>query len=263
MKNNEKEVRRLLRKPLLVTIISALIVVFSGTVWIVAQTANISAIFGSFWPSAPEVTAPSSGEISLNSFFALKNPSSLFAIKDADLVCGVDLIYFEDANHNTALLRDVGFVVKHQSIAARGGQLQFECDASKVVEIYPDGTISFRKAMNSTKSSFRPPIKILKACLWIGTSYPLFGMSMTFKSHVFQWPKAPGLPEWSEGKVVYDRQKPEPPVWPPSAAWALRGLYTDDIPRKLRPDAVECDPEPTGAYALFDAVNERPTLVFK
>jgi len=82
-------------------------------IWFLAQVANLTTVYGPFWPTDPEIHPPSGiVEPSLNAFFTIKNNSAFFDINDGHFVCGIDLPYFEDANHQTGLLRDVAFATK-------------------------------------------------------------------------------------------------------------------------------------------------------
>jgi hypothetical protein len=76
--------------------------------------------------------------------------------------------------------------------------------------------------------------------------------AVVFCFYHFQWPTVPGSNQWNEGPVIRNPQDiPAAELWPPSAAWALRGLYVDGYPKMLRPESVECDMGRLLPYALF------------
>jgi hypothetical protein len=207
------------------------------------QTANLAQIFGPFWPLDPEIHPQNAPEASLRLPFTIKNNSVLFGIVDAKMSCGVDLAILEDANHQRILARDMAFVsaIKY-SIPANGAPIGYECDASGLITVQPNGGLSLRKTLETPAGRFRGPLSIIKMCIWIGGTYKLLGIKPeTFVSIVFQWPVEPGVNRWNEGPVVRDLSDvPAAELWPPSAAWAARGLYTEGTPRMLRPESVEC-----------------------
>jgi hypothetical protein len=238
------------------------VLIFAGIVWILNQTANLAQILGPFWPVAPEIHPQNAPESSLILPFTIKNNSALFDIVDAEMSCGVDLLIMEDASHNRLLARDMAFVTGNLSIAAGGKPVGYFCDASKLIEIKLDGTISLRESLSSSPSKFRAPLQVVKTCVWIRGTYKIFGvLPWSFVSIIFQWPTVPGSNQWNEGPVIRNPQDiPAAELWPPSAAWDLRGLYVDGYPRMLRPESVECDMGRLLPYALFRATGA-PQLV--
>jgi len=248
------ELRRILRIPLRARISLAVVILFGVLVWALSQTANLVQVVGHpFWPTDPEVHPPSGiVETSLNPFFTIKNGSSLFDISNAEFICGIDLLYLEDATYRTLVLRDVAFFTGRRTVLA-GNQVDFECDARAALNIQGDGTMILRGAMRTPASDFRPPLKILKLCQWVGINYSILGVfKRRFKTAAFQWPTSTKLHQWTEGAVVRDPlTQDQAPAWPPSAAWAMRGLYKNEATKELRSDALECSANLNRPYGLF------------
>jgi hypothetical protein len=239
----------------------ALVVAGSFFLFVVALLSNIfGVLFSPFWPTNPEIHPPPGVvDPSLNPFFSVKNTSAFFDITDAAFTCGADMIYFEDSRHNTLLLRDTAVLMGPYSVRSGGGMIEYECNAARLVEIRPDGSISMREGMSSPANNiFLPPINFLRLCLWIEVNHAT--LRSPLKTVIYQWPKSASVREWSEGPVF--RDQPSLPDWPPSAAWALRGLYNEGLPRTLRKDALECSPSVRLPYALFTG-DPRPRLIVK
>jgi hypothetical protein len=220
--------------------------------------------FHPVWPAAPEIH-PISSEAgpSFTPQFIVRNPNGMYDLAPAQFWCGVDLVYFDDADYKTALVRDVAFLTGTYSIKANGGQIKYDCDASGLLQTQPDGFIAFRDPLATSHIEFREPLRIHKMCLWIGGIYNVWGHNVSFTSKIFQWPVRPSVNEWAERPVLRDpREKAASPEWPPSAAWALRSLYTQFFPRKLLPDALECSDSVKFPYLLFRG-SEKPILIGK
>jgi hypothetical protein len=134
--------------------------------------------------------------------FSIINRSDLFSITNAELTCGVDLLYFADAEGKTGYVADMGFVTGRFSIP-NDGPLAYQCNASQLAEILPDGRLSIRKSMNTKSGVFKPPLRIIMMCLWIGGDYKIWGIvPRRFTSTVFRWPTAKGVNQWIEGPLA-------------------------------------------------------------
>jgi hypothetical protein len=223
---------------------------------------NLAQVFYPLSPADPDIEPINAeGGPSFIPPFIVRNSNPIFDMANVGFRCGVDLVYFQDADSNTALLRDVAFITGNYSIRANGGQMKYDCDISGLLRIQPDGFISFREPMATSHAEFREPLRILKMCLWIAGTYNVWGHYASFTSKIFQWPAKPGVNQWAEEPSRRDPQKEAAsPEWPPSAAWALRTLYTQFFPRKLLPDALECSEAVKFPYLLFPN-SGRPILV--
>ena len=89
--------------------------------------------------------------------------------------------------------------------------VQYYCGAERYVHVQPDGSliIGTEVPLNLPKARasgvFRPPLTIVKMCMWIGGDYKIFGVvTHRFTTPIFQWPVEPGVNQWSEGAIVSD-----------------------------------------------------------
>jgi hypothetical protein len=168
----------------------------------------------------------------------------------ADFNCGVNLLYFADADGHTAILRDALFHVGTLSLSPTAST-NLRCDASQFVKIRSDGSLMIGfpggQHMETPPGPFRPPLTILKMCLWISGKYKLFLFSPPFTSPMFQWPAEPNQKQWIEGSIAFEADQEN---WIPqgsklSGAWGLRQLTTKsaDGQTRLAPNALRCDAE--------------------
>lgn len=160
------------------------------TVGMIGLTASIAGIWGPFWPVDPEIKPQNvlSG-MPLLLPFTIKNNSSMIDIVNAELRCRVDLVIMQDARHERLLARDMAFATGGlYSIKAKGPPLQYQCDASGLIRLRPDGRITLFDTMESAPSNFRPPLTIEKMCVWIMGTYTILGgrKSWSFTSNIFQ-----------------------------------------------------------------------------
>jgi hypothetical protein len=218
----------------------------AATIAIIGLGASIDQLWGPFWPTTPEISLQAASAGSSEALpFEITNQSVLFKIKDANLVCFLDLIYFIDADHKTGILRDASF---SEGAIPIDPNIAYSCD-SKFIRLRSDGSleIGFPTAQNmATKPGvFREPIRILKMCVQISGSYSTYFGAKQFKSAMFQWPATPSGGQWIKGPIAFDVDQDK---WIPKdstlgAAWGLRGLTegsgAGDL--RLRPDALRCD----------------------
>src|SRR5207245_8406189 len=113
--------------------------------------------------------------------FIVRNPNAIFDMANLQFECGVDLIYFQDADYKNALVRDVAFLTGNASIRPNG-QMLYDCDVSHLLRSQPDGLLTFRDPMATSHIEFREPLRILKMCLWIGGTYNVWGHNLSFIS---------------------------------------------------------------------------------
>lgn len=202
------------------------------------------------WPTKPEIHPHDTvNASSLVLPFDVRNRSTLFGMT-AEFNCGVNLLYFTDAGGHTGLLRDAMFNVGSLSIS-RGAMANLPCDAATFVKIRPDGSLMLGypggQHMTTAPGGFRPPLTILKMCLWINGNYRLFGFRLPFTSLMFQWPAEPNQKQWIEGPIAFDTDQEK---WIPHGseligAWGLRQLTAKSADGKaeLVPNALRCDSE--------------------
>lgn len=241
-----------------------LIRIGEGALLLAAMGQAVATFWGPFWPLDPEIHPQNAPEASFIMPFTIKNTSVFVDIVDAEMSCGVDLLIAEDALHNRLLARDMAFITGNLSIAAGRKPVGYICDASKLIEIKPDGTISLRGSLNTLPGEFKAPLHVVKACVWIRGTYKIFWIvPWSFVSIIFQWPVILGSAQWNEGPVIRNPQDiPISELWPPSAAWAMRWLYIEGYPRMLRPESIECDVGRHLPYALFRGPGA-PELILK
>jgi hypothetical protein len=173
---------------------------------------------------------------------------SLFRMHNVEFTCGIDLLYFMDADRKTGILRDMTFAATGAPSIKRNKLVNYPCDASRFVQIRPDGSLIMGfpsgQSMTTKPFAFRPPLTIVKMCLWISGQYRLFGTTIHFATTMFQWPAAPGQRQWIEGPISGDDANER---WIPEGsqlggAWALRALTApgDAGQRPLLPGALAC-----------------------
>jgi hypothetical protein len=199
------------------------------------------------WPTEPEIHPHDTvNASSLVLPFDVRNRSTLFEMS-AEFNCGVNLLYFADADGHTGLLRDVLFAVGSLSISPKS-MANVPCDAGHFVKIRPDGSLIIGlpdgQHMETTTGVFRPPLTIVKMCLWFSGGYRAFGHRWPFISPSFQWPAAPNQKQWIEGIIAFDADQEK---WIPAGsklggAWGLRQLTTKsaDGETMLLPNALRC-----------------------
>jgi hypothetical protein len=90
-----------------------------------------------------------------------------------------------------------------------------------------------------------------KMCLWIGGIYKFMGLSLSFKSIIYQWPESPGNLQWVEGPIVRDLSAKGlvPEITNLSAAYGMRQVA--DGRGHALPSALECSQTVRYPYALF------------
>jgi hypothetical protein len=217
--------------------------VFSGA-FVLAQ--GVVTLWGPFWPTKPDVQFHDT--VDASSFvlpFKLTNRSVLFSIENADITCGVDLLYFIDANKRTGILRDAIFKPGPISIGRDGDFTNFPCTAADYIKVRNDGSalLGFENGQNLTSppAAFRAPLTVLKMCLWISGNYSVFGFATSFKSKMFQWPAAPGQRQWIEGPIIPDLPNEAwiPPDGHTGPVWAPRNIMLPDKSGYL-PGALQC-----------------------
>jgi hypothetical protein len=195
--------------------------------------------WGPFWPTTPEISAIAATAATSEALpFEITNRSVLFKIKDARLMCIVDLVYFIDADLKTFVMQGTAY---GEGAIAIDPNVSYYCN-SKYLRVLPNG--AFTVGFYSTRPGLaRPPMKILKMCVQIRGSYTvLFGNTKDFASAMFQWPDSPGGNQWIKGPIAFDTDQSKwiPPGSKLEEAWSVqRALVTTD--GKLLPNALRCD----------------------
>jgi hypothetical protein len=196
----------------------------------------LGGILGRPWPTEPEIHPRDSIVTStLVLPFKIWN-KSLLPMENVDIACNVYLLYFIDADGYTGLFGGIAqFKTAIIPIIPREPGINYPCDASKFINIQPDGSLmlGFENGQNlnlrTKASTFRPPMNVLKMCC--GSAGHIFGETLSFSSSMFQWPASPKQPQWIEGPIVPDLSNEE---WIPAgshlkSAWSLsRDLVETD-----------------------------------
>ena len=207
------------------------------------------------WPTAPEIHPRDSlSSSSLIAPFTLRN-NSMWPINDAEIICGIDLVYLEDSDSRTLLFQGAAFVVGKYSIQAYSRDatvnLNFDCDAKNLVNINDSGFVVIRKSMISGNSLFSVPVKTLKMCLWTEIRYTLMGRQLRFKSNIFQWPQSASNLQWLEGPYLQDKElsSAKDTRKPTSAYSTSRALV--DVEGNLLDNALDCNRDVNYPFPLF------------
>jgi len=112
-----------------------------GAVLLVVMAIDV--FFGRPWPSAPEIHPHDTlNGSTLRLPFTIKN-TSIFPILSAEMTCGIDWVFFKDAQGQSANFVQMAFVNDVLSIDA-GHQVNYECDASQLIKINQDGSLQIR-----------------------------------------------------------------------------------------------------------------------
>jgi hypothetical protein len=205
---------------------------------------TVVAIFDPFWPTRPDVTFHDTIDASsLVLPFKVTNTNTLFPMDNLEILCGVDLFYFIDADRKTGIVRGMTFNPGPISIAPRSST-NFPCTASDYVTVTQDGSLMIGfggQGMTTGPGVFRGPLTALKMCLWMSGRYEAFGYSIPFVTPIFQWPAAPGQRQWMEGPIAPDLPSAK---WVPAnsklgGAWGMKQIVAPGW-GDLRPDALQC-----------------------
>jgi hypothetical protein len=218
-------------------------VVFGLLVTLFGVVGGIYGIWGPLWPTDPEIKFQNALQDSSYILpFALKS-KSILPMNDVAMTCGVDLYFFMDANGLTGAFRDGQFNDQIISIS-RDEPTNYTCDASNFIRLTDDYSVLIGfpggQFMKTNPSNFRPPLTIIKMCLYLRGNYHLGPKGENFVSSMFQWPAAPGLKQWIEGPIANDLPSE---AWVPSnsrigAVWALRGMMSPW--KEFLPGALRC-----------------------
>jgi hypothetical protein len=215
-----------------------------GVLLLAAIGQAVVTFWGPFWPTKPEISFHDTIDASSTVLpFKIKNRSISFPMY-LDIKCGVDLLYFMDADKKTGLLRDAVFDVGPIPVGQTATN-NYPCTASDYVHIRDDGSVlmGFEKGQSlATKpGAFRAPLIVLKMCMWMSGANKIFGFSIPFLTDMFQWPAAPGQKQWIEGPVIPDLPNE---AWIPAgshigAAWGIRNIMLADKSNYV-PGALQC-----------------------
>ncbi len=216
--------------------------------------ASIDAIWGPAWPTAPEIHP--SDAIDPHSFripLTVKNASIVFGINDAEFRCGIDLIYFRDADNKTVLATDLAAVTGTFTVL-QNSTIKYDCNGSQIISVAPNGALVFSfggNSMHTPDGFLKPPLTILKMCIWVSVDHAIYGINQPFKSKMFQWPLASDIPQWVEDPIIGPAKATTKPIYA-SAVYGLRQLVENGpAPRALLPNALDCSAAPKDAYILF------------
>jgi hypothetical protein len=210
----------------------------SALVFFLGVLSNLTTVFGgSLWPTNPEIHAREN--LSGSSFrlpFTIKNVSAI-PIVSAEMTCGIDWVYFKDANGSRANFAQIAFTNDVISIEA-GQTINYECDASHLIKAYPDGSWELR-GVSGPGNLIYPPLDFRRMCLWMRGDYKIANLiPWSFTSAMFQWPSGPGVYQWTEGPLHTAGQITQD-------EWIERRAH-------LPADVVRCSDKPHVVAMLFD-----------
>ena len=201
------------------------------------------------WPTDPTVSAQNSVDgSSLILPFTIENKSAFFPIDNVRFRCGVDLIWAADSRGKTIIIRDAAFANGVYSLEAGSKPINYDCDASDILKLRQDGSLSLFGSStvleDSQQADYKPPWQILKMCIWIGGQYRIAGLFRhTFTSDIFQWPAVQGENVWLDGPVIES----------PGKEQTLPGMV---------PDALTCSNSVRYPYVFVDDPGQA-RIVFK
>jgi hypothetical protein len=175
---------------------------------VLSLLAVVDQLWGRPWPTDPEIHPQNSVGESFVLPFTIRN-KSLFAMKDVAMTCGVDLVAFGDSKGQWGGADSIAFYTGIVSIPGNS-MINYPCDASGLIQVRPDGTFALRDTLSTGKNtSFQPPLKILKMCIWIGGDYKFCPKSESFTSILFKWPASQNNKQWIEGPTAVDQDRPK------------------------------------------------------
>jgi hypothetical protein len=140
--------------------------------------------------------------------FTIANNSAFFPINDVSMTCGVDIAMFSDSAGQVIVVADAAFYTGKISIMSES-VYNYPCDASGLVQVRQDGSITLRDTLSTKPTIIRPPIRILKMCIWIGMDYRIGISSWSYTSHIFKWPALQTIHQWIEGPTAIDQDRPK------------------------------------------------------
>jgi hypothetical protein len=201
--------------------------------------------------------------------FTVRNRSGVFSIKDTTFTCGVDLVYAEDSNGQVILMKDVAFDTGVYSIAPTKS-IPYPCNASALLEVRPDGTLSVYGSstkfvgQDSRPITWHPPFRILKMCIWVSGTCRIVGViPWPFTSEIDQWPAAPTLHQWIEGPIGPSLRGQDPFANLPRPSHAFSTSRAIAAHGKLLPNALECNETVTYPYMLTKDSGEAYVMFFE
>jgi hypothetical protein len=168
----------------------------------IAQT--MIAIWGPFWPTAPEISAaPSEDGSSPLLHFSVVNKSGWFGIADIRLSCAADsLWYLDDAGHKFGL----GEAFQPPDVVIdkidAGGKVDFPCDMSQVMTMQPDGSLNLF-GLASKPGLVSGIMRLDTLCLRVFATYKTIGRDSSYPSKTFAWVKTPTGHRWIEGPIAH------------------------------------------------------------
>ena len=222
--------------PLLLTKTKKVRRVIAALGTILSVIAGVDYFFGRPWPTDPEIHPHDViSDLSLVLPFKVRNKSA-FDMTNVEFRCGIDLVWAADAQGQQVVIRDVAFKEGVYSVPARSDPINYPCDASDLLKVRADGTMSLHGSSTTLQTArptvFVPPWRILKMCIWIGGEYKFWWyIPLSFTTMIYQWPAAPNVHQWIEGPIVREPPKEE----------QLPGFYRD---------ALQCSASVRFPYAL-------------
>ncbi len=162
------------------------------------------ALQGSLWPDPVVHSRDTQDASSFVMPLTVENQSGFLSIKDARFTCGVQLFWLKNAEGQSFGGADIAFESERMSIPSRA-TINYDCDASKLVQMNPDGSMGIRDAFLTAPAGYPGSFRVWKMCLWVGIDYRIAGVWPTqFNSEIFQWPERVGGHQWLEGAANMD-----------------------------------------------------------
>jgi hypothetical protein len=188
---------------------------------VASLAAVIDQLWGRPWPTDPEIHPLDfvSGT-PLTHLFKVQN-KSFFDMDNIEFTCGVNLMAFKDADGRIVGMTDGAFANGTFSIP-RGKSINYACDASGLMRVNPDGSLTSGQSYSTPSGPFRGPLTVVKMCLYIFGRYHLFWTDWAFHSIMFKWPSSQNDPHWVEGPIAQVSSLGQRP------------------PSSSNPDALEC-----------------------
>jgi hypothetical protein len=181
--------------------------VLSSTILLAGAVYQFSG--GTIWPTEPVVRPHEAvNESSLVLGFTIVNRSEFFPMNNVSMTCGIDMVFFSDINGKNFGADSAAFYTGAISIPANS-PYNYPCDASGLMQVRPDGSLTFRDTLSTAPTPIRGPIRILKMCVWVGMDYRIGITRWSFTSHIFKWPALQGVHQWVEGPTAVDQDRPK------------------------------------------------------
>ena len=134
--------------------------------------------------------------------FVITDGSSIFAMKQVTLLCGVDKAVFEDDKGH---LYSVGQVILNSDVyegsIPPNFPINYPCSANGVLKAQRDGRLRLG-SLETEPGVVHSGLKVATMCVWIGIKYKILGIQRIYVSHMFEWIRTPTGHQWLEGPIA-------------------------------------------------------------